>query len=325
MNRQLPGAVARAVTALSFGLLSVAVLHETTSAQDRLKTHAGLRAVPEDERATERCRALWCDERDMERRQRQRRIRARRQALSLRRRHARRDRPRRGRRHGGGRRPRRARRRPGRDGHRARTPGGVGRRARRQAQSLLSRPQPVGERSRRRQRVRASRPTATTRTGSSTARRAGCTGRSSDRRARSGGRPTAARSPTTASTRKQVLDYNLQLDQTKIQSTNDVEAYPKAGAANPDRRPLGLRRRREEEHARSTSAAASRSTTPSSATTSTACRGRPTAASCSSTAPIAGRTSWSSPPRIPRPARRGSSSAKSGRRAGWTTGRRCSS
>ncbi len=32
---------------------------------------------------------------------------------------------------------------------------------------------------------------------------------------------------------QQVLDYNLQLDQTKIQSVNDVEAYPKAGAANP--------------------------------------------------------------------------------------------
>ncbi|HEY7499917.1 MAG TPA: DPP IV N-terminal domain-containing protein [Vicinamibacterales bacterium] len=32
---------------------------------------------------------------------------------------------------------------------------------------------------------------------------------------------------------KQVLDYNLQLDQTKIQSRNDVEAYPKAGANNP--------------------------------------------------------------------------------------------
>lgn len=32
---------------------------------------------------------------------------------------------------------------------------------------------------------------------------------------------------------KQVIDYNLQLDQTKVQSTNDVEAYPKAGAANP--------------------------------------------------------------------------------------------
>ncbi|HET7217323.1 MAG TPA: DPP IV N-terminal domain-containing protein [Vicinamibacterales bacterium] len=32
---------------------------------------------------------------------------------------------------------------------------------------------------------------------------------------------------------KQVLDYNLQLNQTQIQSTNDVEAYPKAGASNP--------------------------------------------------------------------------------------------
>jgi dipeptidyl-peptidase 4 len=32
---------------------------------------------------------------------------------------------------------------------------------------------------------------------------------------------------------KQVLDYNLQLNQTKIQSTNDVEAYPKAGSNNP--------------------------------------------------------------------------------------------
>jgi dipeptidyl-peptidase 4 len=32
---------------------------------------------------------------------------------------------------------------------------------------------------------------------------------------------------------KDVLDYNLQLDQTKIQSSNDVEAYPKAGTSNP--------------------------------------------------------------------------------------------
>jgi dipeptidyl-peptidase-4 len=30
-----------------------------------------------------------------------------------------------------------------------------------------------------------------------------------------------------------VLDYHLQLDQTKIQSRNDVEAYPKAGTQNP--------------------------------------------------------------------------------------------
>jgi dipeptidyl-peptidase 4 len=32
---------------------------------------------------------------------------------------------------------------------------------------------------------------------------------------------------------KQVLDYHLQLDQTKVQSRSDVEAYPKAGTANP--------------------------------------------------------------------------------------------
>jgi dipeptidyl-peptidase-4 len=32
---------------------------------------------------------------------------------------------------------------------------------------------------------------------------------------------------------KQVIDYNLQLDQTKIQSRNDIEAYPKAGSQNP--------------------------------------------------------------------------------------------
>jgi len=32
---------------------------------------------------------------------------------------------------------------------------------------------------------------------------------------------------------KDVIDYSLPLDQTKIQSTNDVEAYPKAGAPNP--------------------------------------------------------------------------------------------
>ena len=41
MNRQLPGAAARAGTALSFGLLGFALLHVTTSAQDRLKTMPG--------------------------------------------------------------------------------------------------------------------------------------------------------------------------------------------------------------------------------------------------------------------------------------------
>ena len=41
MNRQLPGAVARAGTALSFGLLAAALIDSPTSAQDRLKTMPG--------------------------------------------------------------------------------------------------------------------------------------------------------------------------------------------------------------------------------------------------------------------------------------------
>ena len=122
---------------------------------------------------------------------------------------------------------------------------------------------------------------------------------------------------------KQVLDYYLQLDQTKIQSTNDVEAYPKAGARIRSSTSASTTSRRRRVR-RSTSATASRSTTASSGITSTACPGRPTAASCCSTAPTAGRTSSSSSPRTPTPARPASSSAKSGRPAGSTTGRRCS-
>ena len=53
------------------------------------------------------------------------------------------------------------------------------------------------------------------------------------RRPPCGGRPTARRSPTTASTRARSPDYFLQLDQTKLQSKLDVEPYPKAGAPNP--------------------------------------------------------------------------------------------
>ena len=41
VNRQLPGAVARAGTALSFGLLGFALCYATPSAQDRLKTMPG--------------------------------------------------------------------------------------------------------------------------------------------------------------------------------------------------------------------------------------------------------------------------------------------
>ena len=111
------------------------------------------------------------------------------------------------------------------------------------AQGVLPRPQSLGQRRGRRRPRSRSRPTAARRTASSTAPRAGSTARSSPRPARCGGRPTARRSRTTASTRSRCLDYYLQLDQTKIQSTNDVEAYPKSGTSNPDRRPVRLRRR----------------------------------------------------------------------------------
>jgi dipeptidyl-peptidase 4 len=45
--------------------------------------------------------------------------------------------------------------------------------------------------------------------------------------------PTSAKIAYYRFDEKQVLDYNLQLDQTKVQSRNDVEAYPKAGSTNP--------------------------------------------------------------------------------------------
>ena len=44
-----------------------------------------------------------------------------------------------------------------------------------------------------------------------------------------------------------VPDYYLQLDQTKVQSSVDTEAYPKAGAPEPGRRFADLRRRVEED------------------------------------------------------------------------------
>ena len=44
-----------------------------------------------------------------------------------------------------------------------------------------------------------------------------------------------------------VPDYYLQMDQTQVQSTLDIEAYPKAGADNPVVDVLRLRRRREED------------------------------------------------------------------------------
>ena len=66
MNRQLPGAVARAGTALSFGLLAAALIDIPTSAQDRLKTMPGYAQYREDEHAAQWGRALGGDQRDLE-------------------------------------------------------------------------------------------------------------------------------------------------------------------------------------------------------------------------------------------------------------------
>ena len=83
----------------------------------------------------------------------------------------------------------------------ARPPVRVGAVARRHAQGVLPRPQPVGERHVGPQRGRDHHRRQRERRASSTAPRAGCTARSSTRTPRCGGRPTARSSPTTASTR----------------------------------------------------------------------------------------------------------------------------
>ncbi len=321
MKHRLPSVVRLALPAAPLAV-ALGLLQVSTAAQDRLKTMPGyqqyqkmLQEIPGAVKLGSLGVKWSPDGKSFEYIQR-------RQALSLRRGDSQprlrsalpRRRP-----DDGGRRSRRARRRPG---ARARAAVRFGAIARRQAEGVLSRSQPLGQRRQRRQR-----------------------GRDHDRRQREGadqvrhrelGLRRRARSATAMwwspdsrklayyrFDEKQVPDYYLQLDQTQIQSKDDVEAYPKAGAPNPDRRPVRLRRRVEEERRRSTSATASRSTTPSSATTSTASPGRRTARSCCSTAPTAGRTSSSSRRRTPttgRDARR--SSARSGRPAGSRTARR---
>ena len=105
---------------------------------------------------------------------------------------------------------------------------------------------------------------------------------------------------------KQVPDYHLQVDQTQIQSKDDVEAYPKAGAPNPivelfvydvacKKSTQGRRAQRQ----------AVRQRRRRTLRLSRRVVGR-TAPSCCSTAPTAGRTSWSSPPPTRTPARRAS-------------------
>ena len=82
-----PGAVARAGTALSFSLVGVALFHAATSAQDRLKTMPSTSQYQKVSTA-ERRRAFGRRQWNLECRQRRCRVRARWQAVSLRRRHS---------------------------------------------------------------------------------------------------------------------------------------------------------------------------------------------------------------------------------------------
>ena len=72
-----------------------------------------------------------------------------------------------------------------------------------------------------------------------------------------------------------VPDYYLQLDQTKLYSTMDIEAYPKAGDANPVVDLYVYDVATKQDARSSTSATASRSRTTWSATTSTTLRWSP--------------------------------------------------
>ena len=89
---------------------------------------------------------------------------------------------------------------------------------------------------------------------------------------------------------RDVRDYYVTLNQTQHPDHARHRGVPDRRHAEPERRSVRLRRRDSAVGARRRPRAASRSTTTSSATTSIACRGRPTAASCSSSARTGGRT-----------------------------------
>ena len=177
---------------------------------------------------------------------------------------------------------RRSRRRPGRPGRarrhadgRTRPAGGVHDVARRQAEGVLPRSQPLAERRRRHGRSaahdrRQREGPHQVRHGELGLRRG--TG-PDDRDVVVAGQH--ARSAYYRFDEKQVPDYYLQLDQTKLYSRDRHRGLSEGRPAQPDRRPVRLRRRREEDAPGSTCATASRSTTPSSGTTSTTSRWSP--------------------------------------------------
>ena len=116
--------------------------------------------------------------------------------------------------------------------------------ARRQAQGVLPRPQPVGRELRRHRRESRSRPTAARRTASSTARAAGSTARSSSQTTAMWWSPDSTKVAYYRFDESQVPDYYLQMDQTQVQSAHRRRGVPEGRRAESDRRRVRLRRRR---------------------------------------------------------------------------------
>ena len=109
----------------------------------------------------------------------------------------------------------------------------LGRFARRQAEGVLSRSQPVAQRRRRRRARSRSPPTAATRSAIKYGTASWVYGEELGQRTAMWWSPDSRKVAYYRFDEKPVPDYHLQLDQTQIQSKVDVEAYPKAGAPNP--------------------------------------------------------------------------------------------
>ena len=117
-----------------------------------------------------------------------------------------------------------------------------------------------------------------------------------------------------------VPDYILQMDQTKLYTKADIEAYPKAGQPNPIAEIFVY-----DIAAKTTVKVDVRDGKPFDNGVVGhyvyRCPGRPTARSCCSPGPTGARTSWSSRRPTRRPASAGSSCARNGPRAGSRTAR----
>ena len=191
-----------------------------------------------------------------------------------------------------------------------------------QAEGVLSRSQPLGQRRRRRRAKSPSRPTAARRSASSTARRAGCTAKSSARRTAMWWSPDGKKLALLPLRREQGAGL-LPADGPDADPEHARRRGVSEGRrAEPDRRPVRVRRGDQEDapgrRARR-QAVRQRRRRPLRLPRRA---GRPTARELSSIAPTAARTSWSSrradsgDRRVPRGRARGVAD-----RAGSRTGR----